>query len=86
MEVELQAGKAELKEAKEVQKQITKSNKRLSSTLSTMGNPPKRKRQDISSLSRQQQWSRKKQLHTDFNQALLFRSRKGKCFIYYTET
>ena len=77
MEVELQAAKAELKEAKEVQKQITKSNKRLSSTLSTMGNPPKRKRQDISSLSRQQQWSRKKQLHTDLNQALLFLDQEG---------
>ena len=42
-----------------------------------MGNPPKRKRQDISSLSRQQQWSRKKQLHTGLNQALLFLEQDG---------
>ena len=42
-----------------------------------MGNPPKQKRQDISSLSRQQQWSRKKQLHTGLNQALLFLEQDG---------
>ena len=45
--------------------------------MSTLGNPPKRKRSDISSLSRQQQWSRKKQLHTDLNQALLFLDQEG---------
>ena len=39
---------------------------------SNSGSQSKRKRQDISELSRQQKWTRKKQLHTDVTQALSF--------------
>ena len=37
----------------------------------------KRKRKDLSVVSHQQQWSRRKELHTDVNQALLFLEDEG---------
>ena len=61
-----------MKEIQNSQNQIIKSNKRVSSVLANSGSQSKRKRQDISELSRQQKWTRKKQLHTDITQALSF--------------
>lgn len=52
-------------------------NKKLSLAVISHDKPQRRKRQDISSVSRQQQWSRKKQLHSDVSQALLFLEDEG---------
>ena len=42
----------------------------MSSALANESGTPKRKRLDISSVSRQQRWSRKQQLHTNITQAM----------------
>lgn len=74
---ELTATKGRLNQVLKENQQLTRANKRLSSTIVSQNQPPRRKRSDITALSRQQQWSRKKQLHTDINQALLFLEDEG---------
>ena len=51
--------------------------KRLSSTVAEQGSAAKKKRQDITLLTRQQQWVRRKQLHNNLNHALLFLESEG---------
>ena len=59
--------------------QLTKSNKRLLSEVvaQLQGNPKKRRRSDITTVSRQQQWLRRKQLQSDIQQFLLFLEDEG---------
>ena len=59
--------------------QLTKSNKRLSSDVATQGNPKKRKRNDITTVSRQQQWLLRKQIQSDIQQSLFFLEDEGAC-------
>ena len=49
----------------------------MSSALANESGTPKRKRLDISSVSRQQRWSRKQQLHTNITQAVSFLEEEG---------
>ena len=72
LQAQLEDTRQKLKEIQNSQNQIIKSNKRMSSVLANSGSQSKCKRQDISELSRQQKWTRKKQLHTDITQALSF--------------
>lgn len=72
LKTQLEGTKQKLKEIQNFQSQIIKSNKRMSSALANSGSKPKRRRQSISKLSRQQKLTRRKQLHTDVVQALSF--------------
>ena len=74
LQAQIESTKQRLKEIQNFQAQIIKSNKRA---LGNAGSKPKRKRQDIPELSHQQQWTRKKQLHTDVKQALSFLDSDG---------
>ena len=76
---ELTSTKDELKRVEKVNEQLTKSNKRLSSEVVAQGNPKKRRRSDITSVSRQQQWFRRKQIQSDIQQSLLFLKDEGAC-------
>ena len=77
LQKKLSATENKLKEVKRLNQCLTKSNKKLSFAAISHDKPQRRKRQDISSVSRQQQWSRKKQLHSDVSQALLFQEDEG---------
>ena len=79
LQTQLEGTKQKLKEVQNIQSQLIKSNKRMSSSLANSGSEPKRKRQDIIDLSRQQQWTKKKQLHTNVTQALSFLENDGVC-------
>ena len=74
---ELTSTKCELNRVEKMNEQLTKSNKRLSSEVVAQGNPKKRKRSDITTVSRQQQWLRRKQLQSDIQQSLLFLEDEG---------
>ena len=76
VEAELLATRNQLKEIQEENDRLLQSNKRLSSTVA-QDNTPRKKRRELSTVSRQQQWSRKKQIHTDVSQALLFLEDEG---------
>ena len=76
---ELTSTKDELKRVEKVNEQLTKSNKRLSSEVVAQGNPKKRRRSDITTVSRQQQWFRRKQIQSDIQQSLLFLKDEGAC-------
>ena len=69
-QAELEETKKKLREIQNVQARLIKSNKRMSSALASESGELKRKRLDISSVSRQQRWSRKQQLHTNITQAV----------------
>ena len=56
----------------------------MSSALGNSGSKPKRIRKDISEVTRQQKWTRKKQLHTDVTQALSFLDDEGVRLSYIT--
>ena len=73
---ELTSTKCELNRVEKMNEQLTKSNKRLSSEVVAQGNPKKRKRSDITTVSRQQQWLRRK-LQSDIQQSLLFLEDEG---------
>ena len=73
----LAATKDELKTVRKLNDQLTKCNKRLSYAVIFQDKLQRQKRRDISTLSRQQQWSRKKQVCANVNQALLFLEDKG---------
>ena len=60
-----------LKQVDKVNEQLTKSNKRLSSEVVAQGNSKKRRRSDITTVSRQQQWFRRKHIQSDIQQPLL---------------
>ena len=60
LQAQLEDTRQKLKEIQNSQNQIIKSNKRMSSVLANSGSQSKRKRQDISELSCQQKWTRKK--------------------------
>ena len=72
LKTQLEGAKQKLKEIQNSHNQIIRSNKRMSSALANLGSKPKRRRQSISKLSRQQKLTRKKQLHNDLVQALSF--------------
>ena len=57
LQTQLEGTKQKLKEIQNVQSQMVKSNKRMASALTNPGSKAKRKRQEISKLSRQQKWS-----------------------------
>ena len=65
------------KETQNLQERLVKSNKRMSSALVGKENESKHKRQDISTVSRQQRWSRKQKMHTDITQAVSFLEDEG---------
>ena len=71
LQAELNGTHQTLKEIQNIQTNLIKTNKRMSSAL-VAGPNPKRKKKDLSILSRQQQWNRKKQLHGDVTHALSF--------------
>lgn len=73
---ELEETKKKLKEVQNLQGRLIKSNKRMSSALAGE-NESKRKRQDISSVSKQHRWTRKQQLHTNVTQAVSFLEEEG---------
>ena len=60
-----------LKQVDKVNEQLTKSNKLLSSEVVAQGNSKKRRRSDITTVSRQQQWFRRKHIQSDIQQSLL---------------
>ena len=74
---ELAATKDELRTVRKLNDQLTKCNKRLSYAVISQDKLQRRKRRDISTLSRQQQWSQKKQVCANVNQALLFLEDEG---------
>ena len=74
---ELTLTKCELKRVEKVNEQLTKSNKRLSSEVAVQGQPKKRRRSDITAVSYQQQWFRRKQIQSDIQQFLLFLEDEG---------
>ena len=76
MKTQLEGAKQKLKEIQNSHNQIIRSNKRISSALANSGSKPKRRRQSISKLSRQQKLTRKK-LHNDVVQALSFLDDNG---------
>ena len=47
--------------------------------MAAQGNPKKRRRSDITTVSRQQQWFRRKQIQSDIQQSLLFLEDEGAC-------
>ena len=71
LQAELNGTHQKLKEIQNIQTNLIKTNKRMSSAL-VAGPNPKRKKKDLSILSCQQQWNRKKQLHGDITHALSF--------------
>ena len=77
LQIQLEGTKQKLKEIQNTQNQLIKSNKRMASELANSGSKQKKRRQDISQLSRQHKWTRKKQLHTDVSQALSFLENEG---------
>ena len=89
-QTELEATKKKLKEIQNCQAKLIKSNKRMSCALASESGESKRKRLDISSVSRQQRWSRKQQLHTNITQAVSFLEEEGvhpSCInLVYNET
>ena len=76
---ELKSTKNELKQVEKANEQLKKSNKRLSSEVVAQGNPKKRRRSDLTTVSRQQQWFRRKQIQSDIQQSLLFLEDEGAC-------
>jgi hypothetical protein len=62
LQKKLSATENKLKEVKRLNQCLMKSNKKLSFAAISHDKPQRRKRQDISSVSRQQQWLRKKQM------------------------
>ena len=72
MENQLTSTQAELKCVKESNEQLSKSNKRLAADTHV-----RKKRKVLPSVSRQQQWMRKKQIHTDITQSLTFLEGEG---------
>lgn len=87
---ELAATKDELRTVRKLNDQLTKCNKRLSYAVISQDKLQRRKCRGISTLSRQQQWSRKKQACANVNQALLFLEDEGvhatSVTLVYTET
>ena len=73
---QLNSAQAELK-TQEENKALVQSNKRLSCAVAEQGSVNKKKRQDYTLLSRQQQWVGWKQLHNNVVNALLFLENKG---------
>jgi len=68
----------DLRELEESNRQLQRTNKRLSSVTDEESvQKVKRKRNDFAVLSRQQQWLRKKQLCADIGQALNFMENDG---------
>ena len=74
---QLNTTQTELKKAHEENKALLLSNKRLSFAIAEQGSAAKKKRQDITLLTRQQQWVRRKQLHNNVSHALLFLENEG---------
>jgi len=58
LQAELYGTQQKLKEIQNIQATLIKTNKRMSSALA-VGPNPKRKKKDLTELSRQQQWNRK---------------------------
>ena len=75
LETQIATAQAELKCATESNDNLSKSNKRLAAAIA-QGNHTK-KRRVLSSVSRQQQWVRKKQIHTDIRESLSFLESEG---------
>lgn len=76
LQAKLNEAQPKLKEIQNVQATLIKTNKRMSSTLAA-GTNPKRKKKELSEVSRQQQWNRKKQVHSDVTHALSFLQNEG---------
>ena len=76
LQSELNTAREKLKEIQNDQATLINTNKRMSSTL-VAGPNSKRKKKDISKVSRQQQWNRKKQVHSDVTHALSFLENDG---------
>lgn len=76
LEAQLVSTQAELKCVSESNDQLSKSNKRLAA-VAMQGSHTKKKRRVLSSVSRQQQWVRKKQIYTDIRESLSFLESEG---------
>ena len=76
LQAELNTAQQKLKEIQNVQTTLIKTNKRMASAL-VAGPNPKREKKDLSKVSRQQQWNRRKQVHSDITHALSFLESDG---------
>ena len=76
LQAELNTAQQKLKEIQNVQTTLMKTNKRISSAL-VAGPNPKREKKDLSKVSRQQQWNRRKRVHSDITHALSFLESDG---------
>ena len=75
LENQLASTQTELKSVTETNDQLSKSNKRLAAAAAHETHTNKRR--VLSSISRQQLWIRKKQIHTDIRESLSFLESEG---------